>query len=61
MREAETYQEFARECRRMAQRAASEKDRAMLLQIADAWEEQVTAAGGKKKNQPGGGTGPSPK
>jgi hypothetical protein len=47
-------------CRRLAAKA-SEKDKAVLLKIAEAWEAQAEAAGGKKKSQPDGGTGPSPK
>jgi hypothetical protein len=43
MREAETYRKFAQECRRMAQ-TASVSDRAVLLQIAEAWEEQAKQA-----------------
>jgi hypothetical protein len=43
MREAETYRKFAQECRRMAQ-TASVSDRAVLLQIAEAWEEQANQA-----------------
>ena len=43
MREAETYRKFAKECRRMAE-TASAKDRAVLLQIADAWENQAKHA-----------------
>jgi len=44
MREAETYRQFAQECRRMAE-TASAKDRAVLLQIAEAWEAQAMRAG----------------
>ena len=40
MRETETYHKFAQECRRMAA-TASAKDRAVLLQIAEAWEAQA--------------------
>ena len=43
MREAETYRKFAQECRRMAE-TASAKDRAVLLQIAEAWEAQAKEA-----------------
>jgi len=34
--DAKKYREYAAECRRMAQRAA-EKDRNILMEIADAW------------------------
>jgi hypothetical protein len=40
MREAKTYRTFAQECRRMAE-TASANDRAVLLQIAEAWEAQA--------------------
>jgi hypothetical protein len=43
MRDAETYRKFAQECRRMAH-TASAGDRAVLLQIAEAWEEQANQA-----------------
>jgi hypothetical protein len=43
MREAETYRKFAQECRRMAE-TASAKDRAVLMQIAEAWEAQARRA-----------------
>ena len=43
MREVETYRKFAQECRRMAQ-TASVNDRAVLLQIAEAWESQAKRA-----------------
>ena len=59
MREAETYRKFAQECRRMAE-TASAKDRAVLLQIAEAWEAQAKQAeqrngkNGRTEEQPGG-------
>ena len=43
MRDTETYRKFALECRRMAQ-TASVGDRAVLLQIAEAWDEQANQA-----------------
>jgi hypothetical protein len=60
MREAKTYVEFARECRRLASSADAE-DRAVLLKIAEAWDEQARAAASKvakgdgaaRPNQPG--------
>ena len=36
MDEAEKFRQYAAECRRLAERAAA-KDRAALLEIADAW------------------------
>ncbi len=44
MRDAETYLEFAKECRRLASNA-SDKDKVVLLKIAEAWEAQAKAAG----------------
>src|SRR4051812_21492682 len=44
MRDAETYSEFANECRRLASKA-SEKDKSVLLRIAEAWDEQAKIAG----------------
>jgi len=46
MRDSETYAEFARECRRLASKAAPD-DRAALLKIAEAWDEQARVAGAK--------------
>ena len=43
MRDYDTYMEFARECRRLAERA-SDQDKATLLKIAEAWEAQAKAA-----------------
>jgi hypothetical protein len=36
MENAKKFREYAAECRRLAQRA-SEKDRTMLMEIANAW------------------------
>jgi hypothetical protein len=43
MQDAATYLKFAQECRRMA-RTASEKDKAVLVRIAEAWEAQAKEA-----------------
>lgn len=48
MKDAATYAKFAEECRRMAQRA-SENDKVLLIQIAEAWEEQAKKAEQKIK------------
>ena len=53
MRDVETYRKFAQECRRMA-KTASAGDRAVLLQIAEAWDKQANQAvrlAGKKDGQ----------
>jgi len=44
MRNADTYAEYARECRRLAD-AAKDQDKAALLRIAEAWDEQAQIAG----------------
>jgi hypothetical protein len=50
MREAETYLAFAKDCRRLAAKA-SDKDKVVLLKIAEAWEAQAEAAGLKPERQ----------
>ena len=44
MRDAETYLGFAQDCRRLAA-SASDKDKVVLLRIAEAWEDAATGAG----------------
>jgi hypothetical protein len=39
---AERYRQYAQDCRRLAQRAAP-KDKAVLLEIADAWDQCANA------------------
>jgi hypothetical protein len=58
MREADTYLAFAKDCRRLAAKA-SDKDKAVLLKIAEAWEAQAEAAGLKPKRQDGAERGRS--
>jgi len=48
MQEAEKYLEYAAECRRLAEKAAS-RDKEVLLKIAKAWDEQARLAEVKKK------------
>jgi hypothetical protein len=43
---AEKYRQFAEDCRRLAGKAAP-KDRAVLLEIAEAWEQCAKDAGRK--------------
>jgi len=43
MQEAEKYRTFATECHRLAA-SATEKDKAVLLKIAEAWEAQAKLA-----------------
>lgn len=54
MREAETYLEFAKDCRRLAA-TANDKDKVVLLKIAEAWEAQAEAAGQKSGPLDGAG------
>jgi len=48
MATAEQFRHYAEECRRLAQRASS-KDKAVLLEIADAWIACADEAERKKK------------
>jgi hypothetical protein len=46
MESAEKYRQFAEDCRRLAEKAAA-KDRTILLEIAEAWEQCARDAGRK--------------
>jgi histone H3/H4 len=46
MESAEKYRQFAEDCRRLADKATS-KDRIVLLEIAEAWEQCAKEAGRK--------------
>jgi hypothetical protein len=46
MESAEKYRQFAEDCRRLAEKAAP-KDRSVLLEIAEAWEQCAKDAGRK--------------
>lgn len=48
MHEAKTYEEYAKDCRRLAATAKNEKDKDVLLKIAAAWDEQAKLAARKK-------------
>jgi hypothetical protein len=48
MQEVEKYQQYAADCRRLAERA-SNGDKAVLLQIADAWDQQAALAASRRK------------
>jgi hypothetical protein len=50
--DAEKYREYAAECRRLAARV-SEKDRKVLMEIADAWISCAVAAERKKPSNSG--------
>ncbi len=46
MESAEKYRQFAEDCRRLAEKATS-KDKTVLLEIAEAWEQCAKDAGRK--------------
>ena len=50
---AEKYRQFAEDCRRLAEKAAP-KDRSVLLEIAEAWEQCAKEAGRKTENMTDG-------
>jgi hypothetical protein len=58
MQEVEQYRQFAKDCLRLAA-TASAKDRAVLLRIAEAWEQQAKVAEvakvRKQEGKPDGG------
>ena len=43
MQEAEKYRDYAADCRRLAEKAAN-RDRQVLMNIAEAWEQQALLA-----------------
>jgi hypothetical protein len=46
MESTEKYRQFAEDCRRLAEKAAA-KDRIVLLEIAEAWDQCAKEAGRK--------------
>ncbi len=50
-RNAQKFRDYAAECRRLAQRG-SEKDRKVLMEIADAWEVCAQEAERKENSSP---------
>ena len=55
MQHSQTYRQYAADCRRIA-RGMSEKDRAVLLQMAEAWESRANEAErSENKKKDGGG------
>ncbi len=50
-RNPQKFRDYAAECRRLAQRA-SEKDRKVLMEIADAWEACAQEADRKENSLP---------
>jgi hypothetical protein len=53
MESAEKYHQYAQDCRRLAKRAAP-KDKAVLSEIADAWDQCAFDAGRKAKKMKDG-------
>jgi hypothetical protein len=53
MESAEKYRQFAEDCRRLAEKAAA-KDRIVLLEIAEAWDQCAKEAGRKTEKMTDG-------
>jgi hypothetical protein len=53
MESAEKYRQFAEDCRRLAEKAAP-KDRIVLLEIAEAWDQFAKVAGRKAERMTDG-------
>ena len=53
MERAEKYRQFAEDCRRLAEKAAP-KDRIVLLEIAQAWEQCAKETGRKTEKMTDG-------
>lgn len=52
MQEAESYREYAADCRRLAERT-NNGDKAILLRIAEAWDQQARLAAARSKKDGG--------
>ncbi len=52
MQEVETYRQYAADCRRLAERA-NNGDKAILLRIAEAWDQQAKLATSQSKKDGG--------
>jgi hypothetical protein len=59
MKEVRQYRQFAQECLRLAA-SAKQKDKAVLFEIAEAWEEQARLAEEKIAKPDGKGDGQGP-
>ena len=57
MESIEKYHEFAQECRRLAERALP-KDKAILIEIAEAWDQCAADANRKASKLADGGGKP---
>jgi hypothetical protein len=55
MQEVEQYRQYAKECMRLAA-TASPKDKAVLLKIAEAWEQQAKLAEAARTKKSGSKT-----
>jgi hypothetical protein len=53
MESAEKYRQFAQDCRRLAEKAVA-KDRIVLLEIAEAWDQCAKEAGRKAEQRADG-------
>ena len=51
MKDADTYRQFAEECRRLAATMKAEADKKALLEMATAWEKQGEQADKRKKDR----------
>jgi hypothetical protein len=51
MQDPAKFTEYSEECKRLAKRAANEKDRAALLEIAEAWLACATEAERKSRRR----------
>jgi hypothetical protein len=57
--DTEKYRRYAEECRRLADKFASVEDKAMLLDLAQAWD-QLADETGEDGPKPGRGSGREP-
>jgi hypothetical protein len=52
MKTSTDYQRFAEECRRLTQQFQSERQRRILEEMAEAWDEMANEAAGRGPIQP---------
>ena len=60
MQDSKTYKQYAADCRRLAA-TMSQKDKAVLLQMAEAWEERAAEADRRAPTQMKDGHDKSPR
>lgn len=51
MKDAETYRQYATDCRRIAQTMSSKCDRDVLLKMAQVWEDRAVEAERAEKHK----------